>query len=77
MIDSNTCLFCKHWHGPRDKVFADLLEYGEISLDRSSGWAPYGGCAESYDWLSIEVWGDAVADAEVPANFGCNRYVAR
>ena len=65
------CFNCKHWNGDKEKIRADVTEYGDIVLDPVKGWVGSGDCEISFGWAEIEITGDACATLEVDARFGC------
>ena len=69
------CFTCEHWQGDKEKQ-RDFVETDDsgLCMDRFKGWALSGGCGISYEWLTVTVNGDATAECEVDANFGCNYY---
>ncbi len=69
------CYTCKCWQGDKGKVAKQLEEY-PISMDRFKGWPEEGACGIYYEWATVTVKGDAIADLAVNANFGCNYWVA-
>ncbi len=65
------CYTCKSWQGDKAKVLRQI-ETNPDCMDKFKGWPESGGCGIHYEWLEITILGDARADIEVPANFGCN-----
>jgi len=65
------CLECVHWQGNREKTLQDIKEHGDIVINWLHGWPEWGGCGRSYEWLDVEIKGDATVTCTVPANFGC------
>ena len=67
----NNCLTCKHWEGDRVATHKMIESGGDVVMDRHHGYSGWGNCAISWEWLDIVINGDATAETEVPANFGC------
>ena len=72
MLESlnNRCATCKYWQGDKEMAAAMFAE-NITSMDLFEGWPSSGGCGISYEWLSIDIYGDASVSIEVDANFGC------
>ena len=65
------CLTCKYWEGDKIATHKLIESCGDVVMDRVHGFSGWGGCELVWEWLDIEIHGDATADKEVPANFGC------
>jgi len=65
------CLNCKNWGGDKQKMKNEINENGMIVMDHEKGWPESGDCAMSHQWAEITIYGDAIVDMEIPANFGC------
>ena len=70
-MNLNQCLTCRHWGGDKTKMRNLIEEDACLAMHLTKGWPEYGDCAASYQWLELQIHGDAVATIEVPANFGC------
>ena len=68
------CFTCKHWTGDKDANQNNLDRGGDVAMDRDLGYPEYGDCEQRHLWLDVIIHGDACADVEIPANFGCNYY---
>lgn len=64
------CYTCKYWQGDKEKVAAQMTENPQC-MNLFKGWPEYGGCGIDYEWKELRVVGNAYAELEVPANFGC------
>jgi len=68
------CLTCQHFDD-KGETAKYLTEHKyDIVMSQDKGFPGSGVCAVSYKWAEIEVFGDATATLEVPANFGCIYY---
>jgi hypothetical protein len=67
----NQCLTCEYWEGDKTATHKLIESGGDVVMDRVYGYSGWGKCALSYEWLDIVITGDAYADGEVQANFGC------
>lgn len=64
------CATCRYWQGDKEKA-AEQFEEAPISMDLFKGWPEDGRCGIDYEWLNIDINGDACVDKTVDANFGC------
>ncbi len=64
------CFTCKYWDGDKEKAMKQFEE-NPISMDLFKGWPEDGRCGIDYEWLNIDINGDACVDKTVDANFGC------
>ncbi len=64
------CATCKHWRGNHEVAQAQFKEIPE-SMALNGGWPNSGECEQGGAFLVVEVHGDAIAEVELDANFGC------
>lgn len=64
------CATCKYWRGDKNKA-ADMYKENPVSMDLFKGWPESGGCKIDYEWLNLDVVGDAYVTIATDANFGC------
>jgi hypothetical protein len=64
------CLTCVYWIGDRKQVW-EMIRANPACMDLSNGYASDGGCQNMYEFIDIEIHGDAYEVISFNANFGC------
>ena len=64
------CLTCVHWDGDRENVW-EMIRTNEACMGLDRGYAPMAGCQQMFEFIDIEIHGDAYAEIEFDASFGC------
>jgi hypothetical protein len=64
------CLTCIHWEGDRKAVWRMVKDH-PMCMDINNGYAASGGCKQQYEFMSVEITGDASVEVEFDAWFGC------
>jgi len=64
------CATCCHWQGDKEKA-TELFEENPLSMDLFKGWPNDGDCRIDYEFLNVEIHGNATASNTFDANFGC------
>lgn len=69
---SHRCLTCRHWEGDKDKQWEMIEQSGHVVMALRGCWYPqYGGCGIWHISIDMTINGNASADLEFAANFGC------
>ena len=64
------CATCQHWQGDKEKA-EGMFKENPLSMDLLNGWPNGGACGIYYEFLNIEIHGDATFTSDFDANFGC------
>jgi hypothetical protein len=70
------CLTCIHWVGDKERVW-EMIRANPICMDLQHGYPLDSDCNAMFEFIDIEVHGDAWAEIRFNANFGCIYHQAK